>query len=38
VELGVTNAGVAIGAALADTRSSATATAKGMDGGRATIG
>src|SRR5882672_9779437 len=33
VELGITNAGVAIGAALADTRSSATATAKGMDGG-----
>src|SRR5260221_1016550 len=33
VELGITNAGVAIGAALADTRSTATSTAKGMDGG-----
>ncbi|HUL91104.1 MAG TPA: hypothetical protein VLV56_02050 [Burkholderiales bacterium] len=33
VQLGVASAGVAIGAALADTRSNATATAKGLDGG-----
>ncbi|HEY6234000.1 MAG TPA: hypothetical protein VIW69_02715, partial [Candidatus Elarobacter sp.] len=33
VQLGVATAGVAIGAALADTRSTANATAKGLDGG-----
>jgi len=33
VELGVTNAGVAIGGALVDTRADATVTAKGIDGG-----